>query len=59
MPPNRENLTVAGQSRADRTFPGEVAIVEALTSGPVPVNQPPPIAGVAKVRLVEVSEAVK
>ena len=52
MPPNREKLSVAVQIRADRTLPGEVAIVEALIAGA-------PSAVVAIALLEEVSEAVK
>jgi hypothetical protein len=59
MPPNRENLSVAVRIRADRTLPGEVAIVEALTAGAVADNQASRIAVAVKVLLVEVSEAVK
>jgi len=59
MPPNRENLSVAERIKADRTFLGEVAIVEALTAGIVPANQAFPIAVGAKVLLVEVNEAAK
>jgi hypothetical protein len=58
MLPDRENLSVAGLTKADRTFPGEVAIVEALTAE-VAGNQAFPTAVVAKVPLEEVSEAVR
>ena len=52
MPPNRGKPSVVAQIRAGRTFPGEVAIVEALTAG-VP-------SGVVVIALlVGVSEAVK
>ena len=53
MPPNRGKLSVAVRIRVDRTFPGEVAIVEALTAG-VP-------SGVVVIALLveEVSGAVK
>jgi len=53
---NRGKLSVAVRIRVDRTFPGEVAIVEALT---VLANQASPIAVVAIALLVEVSAAVK
>jgi hypothetical protein len=59
MPLNRGKLSVAVRIRADRTFLGEVAIVEALTAGAVPTNQASLTVVVAKVLLVEVSEAVK
>ena len=59
MQSNRENLSVAARSRADKTFLGEVAIVEALTAGIVPANQASPIAVGAIALLVEVNEAVK
>ena len=57
---NRENLSVAVRTRADRTFPGEAAIVEALTGVAVADNQASRIA-VAAIALLEevVSEAVK
>ncbi len=59
MRPNRENLSVAERIKADRTFLGEVAIVEALTAGIVPANQASPIAEGAIALLVEVNEALK
>jgi hypothetical protein len=59
MLPDRENLSVAGLTKADRTFPGEVAIVEALTAEAVPANQASPIAVGAIALLEEVSEAAK
>jgi hypothetical protein len=59
MRPNREKPSVAARTREDRTFPGEVAIVGALTAGDVAGNQASPTAVAAKVLLVEVSEAVK
>ena len=59
MRPNRENLSVAERIKADRTFLGEVAIVEALTAGIVPANQASPIAVGAIALLVEVNEAAK
>jgi hypothetical protein len=59
MPPNRENLSVAVRNRADRIYHEGVAIVEVLTEGTVPASQASLIAVVAKVLLVEVSEAVK
>ena len=59
MPLNREKLSVAARIKADRTFLGEVAIVEALTAGIVPANQASPIAVGVKVLLVEVNEAAK
>jgi hypothetical protein len=59
MLPNHENLSAAAQSRADRIYHEAVAIVEALTAGVVAANQAFPIAVVAKVLLVEVSEAVR
>jgi hypothetical protein len=52
MPPDPENLFGAVGIRADRTFPGEVAIVEALIAGA-------PSGVVAIALLEEVSEAVK
>ncbi len=54
MPPNREKLSVAVRIRADRTFLGEVAIVEA-----VPGNPPPSGVGAIARLEEEVSEAVK
>ena len=51
MPPNRENLSVAVQNRAGRIYHEAAGIVRA--------NQASLIAVVAKVLLVEVSEAVK
>ena len=53
MPPNREKLSVAVRIRVDRTFPGEAAIVGALTAGTP--------SGVVAIALSEeeVSEAVK
>ena len=59
MLPDHENLSVAARIKADRTFLGEVAIVEALTAGIVPANQASPIAEGAIALLVEVNEAVK
>jgi len=59
MPPNHENLSVAVRIRAGRTFPGEVAIVEALTAGAVAGTQPPRSEVDVIALLVEVSEAVK
>jgi hypothetical protein len=52
MPPNREKPSVAVRIRADRTFPGEVAIVEALTA-----EVPSRVVAIAL--LEEVSGAVK
>jgi hypothetical protein len=51
MPPNREKLSVVMRIRVDRIYHEAAGIVSA--------NQASPIAGVAKVRLVEVSVAVK
>ena len=59
MSPNRGNLSVAARIKADRTFLGGVAIVEALTAGIVPTNQASPIAVGATALLEEVSEAAK
>jgi hypothetical protein len=60
MPPDRENLSVAVRIRADRTLPGGVAIVGALTEEAVVDNQASRIAVVAIALLEEaVSEAVK
>jgi len=59
MPLNREKLSVAARIKADRTFLGEVAIVEALTAGIVPANQASPIAVGAIALLEEVNEAAK
>ena len=56
---NRGKLSVAVRIRVDGTFPGEVAIVEALTAGIVPANQASPIAVGAIALLVEVNEAAK
>ena len=53
MPPDREKLSVAVRIRADRTFLGEVAIVEALTAGA------PSGVGAIALSEEEVSEAVK
>jgi hypothetical protein len=50
---------VAVRTRADRTFPGEVAIVEALIAEIVAGNQAFPTAVAAIVLLEEVSEAAK
>ncbi len=52
MPPDRENLSVAAETRVGRTFPGEVAIGEVLTAGALSE-----VVGI--VLLVGVSEAVK
>ncbi len=40
MLPDREKLSVAAQTRADRTFPREVVAVEALTAGAAEGKQP-------------------
>jgi hypothetical protein len=53
MPPNRGKPSVAARIRADRTFLGEVAIVEALTAG-----APSGVGAIARLE-EEVSEAVK
>ena len=45
MPPDREKLSAAVQSRADRTLPGEVAIAGALE---VEAGNPPPPNGVGE-----------
>ncbi len=52
MLPNRETLSVAVRSRVDRTFPGEVAIVEAPPAGAVAGNQASP-SGVVAIALLE------
>ena len=59
MPPNHENLSVAVRIRAGRTFPGEVAIVEALTAEAVGENQQPPSGAGVIALLGEVSGEVK
>jgi hypothetical protein len=62
-PPNRETLSVAVRSRADRIYHGAAGAVAAnrasLTAEVVAANQAFPIAVVAKVLLVEVSEVVR
>ncbi len=54
MPPNREKLSVAVRSKEDKTFPGEVAIAEAVEG-----NRLSRSGVVATALLEEVSGAVK
>ena len=55
MPPDREKLSVAVQSRGDRILAGEVAIAGALEAG---AGNPPPPSGVGETAGALSAEAV-